>query len=117
MSETLNINEGSVGEIYNIVVKNEKTKAIIDLTNYTSVFLILISTNGKTKYDTLTVAFGTKTEGEVVYTTAATDSYPAIPAGRSNLPLIGQLKITGTDLDTLSRSFQIVLDTDYSVLA
>lgn len=115
--DTFNINEGSDGEIYTFIVKNEKTKAIIDLTNYTAVVLVLVRADRKVKYGSITVAFGTKASGEVKYTTASADPYPSIPLGVNNFGLIGQVKITGAGLTTITRSFPILLEKDYSALA
>lgn len=118
----IEINESTDGEIYTFTLKNEDTKAAIDLTNYTAVTMTIVSKAGTTKHGTISFAdpgmqFGTKASGIITYTTDTADPYPTIPAGVKELNLLGQIKITGTGLAAVSKDIEIKVVKDYSGLA
>jgi len=110
----IEVSEGSDNQVYNFVVKQRGVSTAEDLTNYTSVIMTLVSKDLKTNHGDITLAFGTKANGEITYTTDTADPYPAIPIRKKVVDLLGKIKITGTGLKELTEEIIIKYRKDYS---
>ena len=115
---SIEINENSDGEVYTFLIKDEKTKAVEDLSGFTTAVMTILNKNGTTNYGSATtIAFGTKSAGEVTYTTDPADPYPSFGEGERVKHVIGQLKLTGTDRVTITRIIEIKLTRDLSTIS
>ncbi len=112
----IEVSESSDGEVYTFTIKQRTVNSVVNLTSYTGVTMDLISSDLATNYGTITMSFGTKSAGEVKYTTDTLDPYPSIPTGSKYVKLLGQVKITGTGLVTITDEFEITLVKDYSTI-
>lgn len=113
----IEVMEGSDGEEYNFTVKLDGATTGQDLSSYTAVTMAVVSKDLKTVHANLTLAFVSKAAGTIKYTTDTADAYPAIPRGKSHVDLLGQVKITGTGLKTITRDIEIRYHRDYSAIA
>ena len=112
----IEVSENSDGQIYQIIVKQRNSSTAEDLTNYTSAIMTLVSKDLQTNHGTITLAFGTKANGEITYTTDTADPYPAIPARRKKVNLLGQISITGSGLKELTDEIEIKYRKDFSTI-
>lgn len=111
---SIEVNEATDGEVYTFIIKEKSKNSVVDLTNYTGVTMTIVSNDLKTSHGSITLGFGTKASGEIEYTTDTADPYPAIPAGVKYVDLVGQLKITGSGIVSITEDIEIRQYKDYS---
>ncbi len=112
----IEVSEGSDNQVYNFVVKQRGQTTAEDLTNYTGAVMTLVSKDLRTNHGDITLAFGTKTDGEITYTTDTADPYPTIPVRKKVIDLLGKIKITGTGLKDLTEEIIIKYRKDFSTI-
>ena len=112
----IEVSEGSDNQVYPFVIKQRSQTTAEDLTNYTTAVMTLLSKDLKTNHGDITLAFGTKTAGEINYTTDTADPYPSIPARKKVIDLLGKIKITGSGLKEVTEEINIKYRKDYSTI-
>lgn len=106
---TIIIGEGSDGVAHTITIFKQGSSTGENLSSYTTATMYVTSKDFKTLYLTKSITMTTPSSGILTYTTAAADALPTVPAGRKELELKAQLKITGTNLLELSEIFDFVI--------
>lgn len=112
----IEVSESSDGEIYTFIIKQIGANTVVDLTNYTAATMDIVSRDLKTNHGTITLAFGTKASGEITYTTDTADPWPTIGVAVPHVNVLGQIKITGSGLVTITEEIEIRVTKDYALI-